>query len=186
MKVIAINGSPKAEGNTHYALSLIGAELQASGIDFQIVHIGHRAIHGCISCGKCRLEANNHCAIESDCVNEMIEAMSQADGIIIATPVYFAGIAGTMKCFLDRVFYTAGANALFAGKVGASVVVQRRAGGTSTFDGLNHYLHIAQMRQVGASYWNLMFGRLPGDAANDEEGIRTMQTLARNLVTELK
>lgn len=185
MKVIAINGSPKADGNTRYALNIIADTLREKGSDLEVIHIGAHAIHGCTACNKCRQTANNRCAITNDAVNEIIEKMAAADGIIIASPVYFSGIAGTMKCFLDRVFYVAGANKLFEGKVGASVVALRRAGGTTTFAALNYYLHIAQMRQVGSSYWNLIHGRLPGEAAADEEGITTMQTLARNIAAEL-
>lgn len=180
MKVIAINGSPRADGNTRFALDTVGEVLRGEGVDFEVVHIGHMAIHGCTACGRCRESGVSKCVITSDCVNEVMGMMADADGIILGSPVYFSGIAGAMKCFLDRVFYAAGVERLFVDKFGASVVALRRAGGTTTFSALNYYLHIAQMRQVGSSYWNLIHGRVPGEASGDAEGVTTLLTLGRN------
>ncbi len=184
-KIIAINGSPRAKGNTHYALNIIKEELAPLGVEVEIVHIGHKAIHGCIACGKCKESGDGRCAIKGDEVNEMIGRMTEADGIIIGSPVYYSGIAGGMKCFLDRVFYASSSLKPFKGKIGASVVALRRGGGTTTFSALNYYLHIAQMRMVGSQYWNMIHGRLPGEAALDEEGVATMRTLAQNIAQEL-
>ena len=133
MKVIAINGSPNKEGNTFHALSMVGNELKAVGIGFEILHIGHKMIHGCIACGKCALNKNEKCSIKSDELNDWIQRVKQADGIILGSPVYYSGIPGTMKSFLDRMFFVAGSNGnLFRHKVAAAVVAVRRTGGSVT------------------------------------------------------
>ncbi|MCX6308748.1 MAG: flavodoxin family protein, partial [Bacteroidia bacterium] len=105
MKVIAINGSPRKEGNTYHALRMVGSKLEENGIDFEILHVGNKDIHGCMACGKCRKTQDAHCSITTDPLNEWIQVIKEADGIIIASPVYFSGVAGTMKSFLDRLFY---------------------------------------------------------------------------------
>jgi len=186
MKVIAINGSPRAEGNTAQALSVLGKQLAESGIELEIVHIGHKAIHGCTGCSRCFVNRDEQCSIKGDGVNEVIQQMKQADGIIIASPVYYAGIAGTMKCFLDRAFYVSGVNGnLFRNKVGASVVAVRRTGGSVTFDSLNHYLLYSEMMIATSNYWNIIHGRAPGEIHQDEEGVQIMQVLAKNMAWQL-
>ena len=133
MKVVAINGSPNKEGNTYHALRMVGSKLEEKGIDFEIIHIGNKAIRGCLACGKCRENRNEKCVTTTDSLNEWIQTMKMADGIIIGAPVHYAGIPGTMKSFLDRAFYVAGVNGgLFRHKVAAAVVAVRRTGGSAT------------------------------------------------------
>ena len=187
MKVVAINGSPRSEGNTWHALSVIQKQLETQGIEMEILHVGNKAIHGCTACLKCSQMKNEQCSITNDIVNESIQKMKEADGIIIAAPVYFAGIPGTMKSFLDRAFYVAtNNNALFRHKVAASVVAVRRTGGSVTFDNLNHYLTYSQMILATSNYWNVIHGRLPGEVLKDEEGIQAMEVLANNMAWILK
>jgi multimeric flavodoxin WrbA len=187
MKVVAVNGSPRAEGNTWHALQMVGSKLTAQGIDFEILHIGNKAVRGCMACGKCSQTKNEKCTITTDPLNEWIQTLKSADGIILASPVYYAGIAGTMKCFLDRAFYVAGSNGnLFRHKVGASVVALRRSGGSATFDSLNHYLHYAEMLVATSNYWNIIHGRAAGDAEHDAEGRQIMEILSSNMAWMLK
>jgi multimeric flavodoxin WrbA len=187
MKVIAINGSPKKEGNTFQALTMIGDELQTNGIDFEIIHVGHKLIHGCTACGKCAINKDEECSIKSDDINKWIQKLKVADGIILGSPVYTSGIAGSMKCFLDRVFYVSGNNGnLFRHKVGASVVALRRSGGSATFDSLNHYLTNTEMIIATANYWNIIHGRNVGEVNQDLEGKQTMRVLGKNISWLLK
>lgn len=186
MKVIAINGSPKAEGNTYHALKLVTDELETQGICTEIVHVGNKIIRGCIACGGCAKNKNERCVIDDE-VNEIIQKMKAADGIIIGSPVYYASIAGTMKCFLDRAFYTASANGgLFRHKVGASVVAVRRSGEVATFDHLNHYFTLGEMFLASSNYWNVIHGRMPGEVLQDEEGVQIMRVLGKNMGYLLK
>jgi multimeric flavodoxin WrbA len=182
MKVLAINGSPRAEGNTRFALDRVCDQLVAAGIDTELVQVGHLALHGCTGCGRCAQNRDQRCALPDDGVNEAVAKMMEADAIVLGSPVYFSGIAGTMKCFLDRAFYVAGANGgLFRHKVGAAVVALRRSGAVATFDQLNHYLHIAEMLVPSSNYWNSLHGAKPGEAAQDGEGVQIMEVLGRNL-----
>jgi multimeric flavodoxin WrbA len=161
--------------------------LQAEGIEVEIVHIGNQAIHGCVGCGTCGRKKNGQCVITGDALNETVQKMSAADGIILGSPVYYAGIAGTMKCFCDRAFYVASANGgLFNGKVGTAVVSARRSGTTPTFAGLNYYLTIANMFVAGSGYWNNVHGAGAGEAAEDAEGLQTVRNAARNMAWFLK
>ena len=187
MKVIAINGSPRKDGNTHQALVMVGAELQAAGIDFEILHVGYKLIHGCRACGKCAISKDEECSIKSDDINKWIQQIKVADGIIIGSPVYYSGIAGTMKCFLDRVFYVAGVNGgLFRHKVGASLVALRRSGGSATFDSMNHYLNNSEMIIATSNYWNVIHGRTAGEVDQDIEGKQIMRVLGKNMAWILK
>ena len=187
MKVLAINGSPHSEGNTYHALNMVGRELMAAGIEFEIIQIGHKGIHGCIACNNCAKNRDEKCAIKTDELNDWIQKMKEADGIIIGSPVYYAGIPGTMKCFLDRAFYVAGSNGnLYRHKVGAAVVAVRRSGGTATLDSLNHYLTYSEMILATSSYWNVIHGTGPGEVENDAEGVQIMETLGKNMAWLLK
>jgi len=187
MKVIAINGSPKKEGNTFQALTMVGNELVSNGIDFEILHIGHKMIHGCIGCGKCAVNKDEECSIKSDDVNKWIQKIKLADGIIIGSPVYYSGIAGSMKCFLDRLFYVSGVNGnFFRHKVGAAVVALRRTGGSATFDSLNHYLNYSEMIIATSNYWNVIHGRTEGEVNQDIEGKQIMRVLGKNMAWLLK
>lgn len=181
MHVVAINGSPKADGNTFQALKLVLDELEKQGVTTEIIHVGNKNIRGCISCGACFKNKNEKCIFDDE-VNPAIQKMKAADGIIIGSPVYYASISGTMKCFLDRAFYVAGSNGgLFRHKVGASVVAVRRSGEVATYDHLNHYFTIAEMFVPSSNYWNVIHGRLPGEALQDEEGVQIMRVLAKNM-----
>ena len=187
MKVMAINGSPNKEGNTFHALSMVGNELKAAGIEFEILHIGHKMIHGCIACGKCAINKDEKCSIQSDELNYFIQIVKQADGIILGAPVYYSGIPGTMKSFLDRLFYVAGSNGnLFRHKVAAAVVAVRRTGGSATFDSLNHYLNYSEMIIATSRYWNVIHGRAPGEAVRDDEGAQIMGVLGKNMAWLLR
>lgn len=187
MKVIAVNGSPRKSGNTHQALTMVGDELQSSGIDFEILHVGHKMIHGCIGCGKCAVNKDEECSIKSDDLNKLIQQIKLADGIIIGSPVYYSGIAGSMKCFLDRLFYVSGVNGnFFRHKVGAAVVALRRSGGSATFDSLNHYLNYSEMIIATANYWNVIHGRTVGEVDQDIEGKQIMRVLGKNMAWLLK
>lgn len=187
MNVVAINGSPNKEGNTYHALRLIGAKLEEQGIEFEIIHVGNKAIRGCIACGKCGQNKDEKCTITTDVVNECIQRMKAADGIILASPVHYAGIPGTMKSFLDRAFYVAGSNGgLFRQKVAAAVVAVRRTGGSATFDSLNHFLTYSEMILATSNYWNVIHGRTPGEALKDSEGVQIMEVLGSNMSWLLK
>jgi len=187
MKVMAINGSPKKEGNTYHALKMVGDELLASGIEFDILHIGHKLIHGCTACGKCSENRDEKCSLGADGLNQWIQTVKAADGIIIGSPVYYSGIGGTMKCFLDRLFYVSGSNGnLLRHKVAAAMVAVRRTGGSSTLDGLNHYLTYAEMIVATSCYWNVIHGRSTGEVSQDGEGVQVMRVLGKNMAWLLK
>lgn len=187
MKVIAINGSPKSDGNTAYGISVAAKELIEAGIEVEVLHIGTNPVRGCIACGKCYKNKNNQCVFDDDITNRLIAKMIEADGIILGAPTYFAGLNGTMKSFLDRAFYVHSANGgLFRHKVGASLSAVRRAGATATIDQLNRYMLYAEMPIVSANYWDVIYGRVPGDAEQDEEGNQTMRILGKNMAWMLK
>lgn len=184
MKVIAINGSPHAKGNTYHGLEIIQKELTAEGIEMEIVHIGHKAIRGCTACNQCMKNRDNKCVLPDDGVNDIIAKMGEADGIILGSPVYYAGIAGTMKSFLDRAFYAGGG--LYRGKVGTSIAAVRRTGGMPTVNGMNAYIDYCEMLKPTGNYWNVIHGTKPGDVLQDLEGVQTLEVLGRNMAYLLK
>ncbi|MBP2652461.1 MAG: NADPH-dependent reductase [Firmicutes bacterium] len=184
MKVIGFNGSPHQNGNTYGSLMLVGEELQREGIDFEIVQIGNKTIRGCLACNGCIKNKAELCIIENDEVNECIQKIKAADGILLGSPVHFSGIGGTMKSFLDRVFYVAAE--LLRYKVGAAVVAVRRSGGVATFDALNHYINYAQMIMPGSNYWNVVHGTVPGEFNQDTEGQQIMRLLGKNMAWLMK
>lgn len=187
MKVLAFNGSPNKEGNTYHAIKMVTAELEAQGIETEIVQVGHKTLSGCIACGQCIKNRNEQCVIPGDDVNEWIQKMKQADGIILGSPVHYSAIAGTMKSFLDRAFYVAGFNkSLFRHKVGASVVAVRRSGGLPAFEQLNNYLCYSEMLIPTSNYWNVIHGTVPGEATQDEEGVQIMRVLGKNMAWLMK
>ncbi len=185
MKVVAFNGSPRTDGNTFQAIQIVARELTDQGIDVEIVQVGDKSIVGCRHCGACIRNRNERCIIDDE-VNEGIQKMKEADGILLAAPVHYAEIGATMKAFLDRAFYVGANQALFRHKVGAGLVAVRRAGGVTAFDQLNHYLQYAEIMIPGANYWNVIFGRLPGEALQDVEGVQIMRVLGRNMAYLLK
>jgi len=183
MNVIAINGSPKENGNTAQALQVLLGEVQKKGIETELVTIGHEMIHGCIGCTRCREAQNGTCvAFPNDAVNALMPKLAVADAIVLGSPTYFAGINGTMKSFLDRVFYVALSNGgLFRLKFGTAVVVLRRGGGTAAFDELNKYLQISEMTIASGCYWSAAHGLMSGEVQQDLEGLRVLRTQGRNL-----
>ena len=181
MKVLMLNGSPKANGNTYTALLEIGKQLNKENIEYEIVQIGGAPMRDCIGCGRC---TENGCIFSDDGVNEFIAKAKEADGFVFGTPVYYAHPSGRILSFLDRVFYSGGR--AFKFKPAASVAVARRAGTTASFDCLNKYFGIAQMPVAGSTYWNNVHGAVPGEVSFDEEGMRTMRNLARNLAWMIK
>ena len=178
MKIVAVNGSPKANGNTATALSVMSEVFKENNIDFEILHIGAEDIHGCIACGGC-FNAGT-CALNDDAFSGYVNILKEADGIVLATPIYYANIAGTMKSFLDRVFYSSGK--AFYHKVGGAFVTVRRTGGIAGFDTLNHYMSITEMLIAPMPYWGVVHGRAPGEALQDEEGIAIVKRMAKNMV----
>lgn len=175
MKVLMINGSPRADGNTSIALGEVEKILKEEKIDVKTVQIGAQNIRGCIACNSCK--KNGKCVFD-DAVNEIAKDFEEANGLIIATPVYYASANGTLISFLDRLFYSTNFDKTM--KVGASIAVCRRGGASATFDELNKYFTINNMPVVSSQYWNSVHGREKGEAKKDEEGLQTMRTLARN------
>lgn len=186
MKVVAFNGSPKKEGNTYHAIRLVAEELDKEGIEVEIVHVGDKIIRGCRACNSCVKTMNEKCIINDE-VNGWIQKMKEADGIILASPVHYSGIGGTMKSFLDRAFYvTSVNNSMLRHKVGAAIVAVRRSGGVTTFDQLNHFLHYSEMAVPTTNYWNVIHGTAPGEALQDGEGVQIMTVLGQNMAWLLK
>ena len=176
-KVLLINGSPHAKGCTYTALKTVADELERNGMETEIVHVGHRDIHGCIGCFKCR--EIGKCVFENDLVNEVAKKFEQADGLVIGSPVYYAGANGTLVSFLNRLFFSASFEKRF--KVGAAVVSARRMGTTATLDQLNKYFLHGEMPVAASRYWNAVHGNNPEDVMKDEEGLQTMRVLGRNM-----
>jgi len=181
MKVIAFNGSPRKDGNTSILIRHVCDELSSEGIDSEIINLSGKTLRGCIACGMCAKNKNKRCAID-DGINEYIEKMIEADGIILGSPVYFADITAELKALIDRAGYVCKANGgLFQRKVGAGIIAVRRAGAIHAFDSINHFFLINEMIIPGSSYWNIGIGREKGEVENDGEGISTMKTLGKNM-----
>lgn len=183
MKVLLVNGSPHKEGCTFTALTEIKERLVTYDVDSEIFWIGTKAIRGCTACMKCK-EGLGKCAFDDDVCNELIEKAKECDGIILGSPVYYAGPNGALCAVLDRAFYSGSAN--FAYKPGAAIASCRRGGSSATFDRLNKYFTITKMPVVASSYWNSVHGNTPEEVKQDLEGLHTMRTLADNLVWLLK
>ena len=181
MKVLMLNGSPRANSNTGIALAEMEKVFAANGIETEIVQVGKEAVRGCLSCGFCA--KNGKCAID-DIVNVLAEKVRDADGLVLASPVYYASANGTMISLLDRLFYSMPYPQ--AMKVGASVAVARRGGCSATFDQLNKYFTISGMPIASSQYWNSVHGRKVGEAAEDAEGLQTMRHLAENMTFLMK
>ena len=182
MKVLMINGSPRAKGNTSRALEEMHRVFDEEGVDAEIVRVGSEAVRGCNACGRCK--ETGRCVFD-DVVNQLAPKLAQADGLVVASPVYFASANATLIAVLDRLFYSTP----FVDKtmkVGASVVCARRGGCSATFDELNKYFTINNMPIASSQYWNSIHGNQPGQAEQDEEGLQTMRTLARNMTFLMK
>lgn len=176
MKVLLINGSPNANGNTAMALREMEKVFSEQGIETEWIHVGNMAIRGCLACQTCYKNAK--CAID-DVVNEVAKKFEACDGMVVGSPVYYAGANGTLTAFLDRLFYSTRFDKRM--KVGAAVVAARRGGLSSTFDQLNKYFTISGMPVASGQYWNSIHGAKPGEAAGDAEGLQGMRTLANNM-----
>ena len=187
MKVIAFNGSARKEGNTSILLNMVCDELRAEGIGTEIYTLAGKPIQGCIACYKCFENKNKRCAVEKDIINECIQKMLEADGVLLGSPTYFADVSAGMKALIERCGMVSRANGdMFKRKVGAGVVAVRRAGAMHVFSSLNSFFLISQMIIPGSSYWNLAIGRQPGEVNNDAEGVQTMKNLGKNIAWLLK
>jgi multimeric flavodoxin WrbA len=181
MKVIALNGSPKPRGNTWHALKTVCDVLEKEGIETEILHVGNMEIKGCISCGRCK---EGYCVHSDDTLKGIVDQIYAADGLILGSPVYYAGIAGTFKSFLDRLFYASQGRLRL--KVGASIATPRRSGGVTTFDQLNNFLLISEMLIAPSYYWNVTHGGAPGEMLKDTEGLSILNNLGQNMAYLVK
>lgn len=182
MKVVAFNGSARKGGNTAILLGYVLRELEAEGIETELVELSGARIHGCLACRECSANKDRRCAQKKDDGNTFIEKMASADGILLGSPTYVTDVSPEIKALIDRACMVSGANGgLFRRKVGAAVIAVRRAGATHAFDTLNHFFLITEMIVPGSTYWNIGIGREMGDVERDEEGILTMKTLGRNM-----
>ncbi|MCD7830309.1 MAG: flavodoxin family protein [Clostridiales bacterium] len=181
MYVLILNGSPRKDGNTSVAVAELEKVFAEEGVETETVQVGGKNIRGCIACNHCYQAGK---CVFDDMVNELASKLEACDGLVVASPVYFASANGTLVSLLDRLFYSVPFDLRM--KVGASVAVARRGGASATFDELNKYFTISGMAVASSQYWNSVHGRLPGEAAQDEEGLQTMRTLARNMTFLMK
>lgn len=187
MKVLAFNGSPRAHGNTREAIGIMAGELEKNGIEVEVIQVGNKKIRGCLGCMWCVKAQNERCVIEEDEVNEYIQKMKEADGIILSSPVYYSGVAGTMKSFLDRAFFVIGVNGNFLRhKVGTSLAAVRRSGGIPTIDNLDRYINYSEMFVPTSNYWNVAHGLKPGEVSQDDEGVQIIRVLGKNMAWLMK
>lgn len=177
MKVVAVNGSPRKNGNTALALATMKEVFAKQNIAFEILEIGGKNIRGCTACGTCY--KTGKCVLNDEAFDEYVETLTRADGIVLAAPIYYANIAGTMKSFLDRVFYSSGKH--FYHKVGGAFATVRRTGGIAGFDTLTHYMSITEMLIAPMPYWGVVHGTKPEDVAEDKEGLYIVQRMAENM-----
>ena len=181
MNVLLLNGSPNAHGCTYTALSEVAKTLEENGIETEIIHVGNKAIRGCIGCRKCKTDGK---CVFNDLVNEVAPKFAACDGIVIGSPVYFASANGTLVSFVDRLFYSTPGDKTM--KVGAAVVSARRGGNSATFDELNKYFTISGMPVAASQYWNMVHGYSADDVRKDKEGMQTMRVLGRNMAFLIK
>ncbi len=187
MKVMAFNGSARKDGNTAILINYVLNEIQKEGIDTEHLQLAGQKIRGCKACYKCFENKDGRCVFKDDILNTCVEKMTEADGIILGSPTYFTDVSTEMKALIDRGGFVSKANGdILQRKLGAAVVAMRRAGSIHTFDTLNHFFLIAQMIVPGSSYWNLGIGRNKGEVEKDEEGLKTMEVLGRNMAWLLK
>jgi len=182
MKVVAFNGSPRKGGNTEILVKAVFEPLEAAGIETELVQIGGQAVRGCTACYKCFENKDGKCAVTGDVINDCIARMVAADGVILASPTYFASITPELKALIDRAgLVTRACDFAMRRKVGAAVVAVRRGGEIHAYDTINHFFLISQMIVPGSSYWNIGFGRDKGEVTGDEEGMETMKVLGENM-----
>jgi multimeric flavodoxin WrbA len=188
MKVVAFNGSPRINGNTARSLKIVLGDLAKEGIETELIQLGGQKVFGCLACGKCGEKQDNKCTRQDDKMNDFIQKVQEADGILIGSPTYFSNVSTEVKAFIDRCGYVNKANGgnILRGKAGAAVVSVRRAGSNFTYAAINFFFGIAEMVIPTSSYWNMTLSRDPGDIEKDEEGIRTFQTLGKNMAKLLK
>lgn len=184
MKVLLINGSPHQEGNTAIALAEVAKQLALEGIESEIVWIGNKPVRGCIACGQCKAKGLGRCVFDDDVCNKISEKFEGANALIVGSPVYYGQPNGALLSIIQRAFYSNGAN--ISGKPAASIAVCRRGGATAVFESLNMPFQMMNMPVVTSQYWNIVYGRVAGDASMDIEGLQTMRTLARNMAWLLK
>lgn len=186
VKVTAFNGSPRTDGNTSLMIRQAFAALEAEGIETELFQLGGRKIRGCAACFGCARKKDGHCAVD-DVVNECIDKMVESDGIILASPTYFADVTSEMKALIDRAGMVARVNGhMYKHKAGAAIVAVRRAGSIHAFDSINHFFLIGQMIVPGSIYWNMGIGREKGEVEDDAEGVDTMRVLGENMAWLLK
>ncbi len=182
MKVVAFNGSPRKNGNTQLLIKKVFAELETKNIETEMIQVGGKPIKGCRACYKCFKNKDKKCSMKNDMLNECIDKMLDADGIILGSPTYFANITPEIKALMDRSGIVGTANGgMYKRKVGAAVVAVRRAGAVTAFDALNHFFLYGQMLIPGSCYWNVSIGREPGEVEKDEEGMNIMKVLGENM-----
>ncbi len=187
MKVLAINGSPRVNGNTNELIKAVFKPLQTEGIETEVVQIGMKNIKGCVACYKCFENKDKRCLMSNDIVNDLMAKVFDADGIILASPTYFTDITAELKAFIDRIGLVSIANGgLLRHKVGAAVIALRRGGSIHAFDTINHLFQISQMFIVGSTYWNFGVGREKGEVLNDNEGLTNMDNLGQSMAFLLK
>ncbi len=187
MKVVAFNGSPRANGNTAQSLKVVLEELEKEGIETELIQLGGRKVFGCLACGKCRENKDRRCARQDDDMNALMEKMFEADGILIGSPSYFSNVTTEVKALIDRCGYVSIANGgLLKRKAGAAVVCARRAGSNFVYSAINFFFGISQMVIPSSSYWNMSLSRDPGEVQKDEEALRTFRTLGQNMAWLLK
>ena len=187
MKVIAFNGSARKDGNTSILINRVFDELQKEGVETELFQFAGKKIRGCTACMKCFENKDQRCANKNDVLNECLERMLEADGIILGSPTYFSNVSTETKALIDRAGLVAIANGhMFKRKVGAAVVAVRRAGSVTVFDAINHFFFINQLIVPGSIYWNMGFGLEKGEVEKDEEGIQTMIALGENMAWLLK
>lgn len=184
MKVLLINGSPRANGCTYTALCEVAGELEKENIETEIFHVGNKPIRGCMACGVCSKTGSGKCTYNDDTVNIALEKAKETDGFVFGSPVHYAGASGQITSFLDRCFYAG--SSCFQYKPGAAIVSCRRGGSTAAFDQLNKYFTISNMPIVSSQYWNMVHGNNPDEVRQDLEGMQIMRTLGRNMVWLLK
>jgi multimeric flavodoxin WrbA len=182
LKVVGINGSPRKDGNTAILIKVVFEELAIQGIETELVQLADHPIKGCTGCMSCTQMKNRQCVIVDDFFNECLGKMIEADGIILGSPVYSAGVTSQMKALIDRAAIVLAVNkGLFRHKVGAAVTAVRRGGAISAFDTMTYFLHSKEMFLVGSTYWNMVYGKDIGDVAKDEEGMANMRNLGQNM-----